>query len=321
MDRPTGPTQNGPLMHILHYGDEARGIAWQQTVARELPEIRFTCWPDVGDAAAVRYLVAWTLPDELIAGLPNLEILFSIGAGIDQLDIDRLPPALRIVRMVEPGITDTMADYVAMAVLALHRDLPFHIAEQRAGRWSWRDVPPARERRVGVMGLGELGRAALAALAPHGFRLAGWSRSPRTIDGVDCFAGDAGLAPFLAHSEILVCLLPLTGDTRHILNRVTFAAMPRGARLVNVARGGHLVQDDLLEALGNGQLSAAILDVADPEPLPAGHPFFTHPAILLTPHVAGITRTDSAVHALIDNLRRVIAGTPLVGKVDRRRGY
>jgi len=321
MDRPTGPTQNVPLMHILHYGDEARGIAWQQTVAHELPEIRFTCWPDVGDAASVRYLVAWTLPDELIAGLPNLEIVFSIGAGIDQLDLERLPPRLRVVRMIEPGITDTMADYVAMAVLALHRDLPFHIAEQRAGRWSWRDVPPARQRRVGMMGLGELGRAALAALAPHGFQLAGWSRAPRTIDGVECFAGDAGLLPFLARSEILVCLLPLTDDTRHILNRVTFAAMPRGARLVNVARGGHLVQADLIEALDNGRLSAAILDVADPEPLPADHPFFSHPAIILTPHVAGITRTDSAVHALIDNLRCAIVGEPLIGEVDRRRGY
>lgn len=308
-------------MHVLHYGDEARGRSWREAIARELPEITFSCWPDTGDLAAVRFLVAWTLPDELIASLPNLEILFSIGAGVDQLHMSRLPPALRVVRMIEPGITDTMADYVAMAALALHRDLPFHIAEQRAGRWSWRDVPPARQRRVGVMGLGELGRAALAALAPHGFQLAGWSRSPRTIDGVECFAGDAGLAPFLARSEILVCLLPLTDDTRHILNRVTFAAMPRGARLVNVARGGHLAQDDLLEALGSGQISAAILDVTDPEPLPAGHPFYAHPAILLTPHVAGITRTDSAVHALIDNLRRVIAGEPLIGEIDRRRGY
>ncbi len=309
------------MISILHCGDDARAALWREVFAREMPQVEFRCWPDLGRAEDVRFLVAWTLPDDLLASLPNLEILFSIGAGIDQLDFDRLPPDLRIVRMIEPGITDTMADYVAMAVLALHRDLPFHIAEQRAGRWSWRDVPPARERRVGVMGLGELGRAALAALAPHACQLAGWSRSPRTIDGVDCFAGDAGLAPFLARSEILVCLLPLTGDTRHILNRVTFATMPRGARLVNVARGGHLVQGDLLEALGNGQLSAAILDVADPEPLPAGHPFFTHPAILLTPHVAGITRTDSAVHALIDNLRRVIAGTSLVGEVDRRRGY
>ena len=171
------------------------------------------------------------------------------------------------------------------------------------------------------MGLGELGRAALASLAPHGFRLLGWSRSQHRLEGVQCFSGDGGLAPFLAQSDILVCLLPLTTDTRRILNRTTFAAMPKGARLLNVARGGHLVQEDLLAALDSGQLAAAMLDVTDPEPLPAGHPFYSHPAILLTPHVAGITRTVSAVHSLIDNLRHLLKGEPPVGEIDRRRGY
>lgn len=308
-------------MEILYHGNPARGQAWQAAVTRALPQVRFTCWPDAENLAEVRHAVAWTLPDEVIAALPKLETLFSVGAGIDQLDTARLPAHLRIVRMVEPGIIDTMADYVAMAALALHRDLPFHLAEQRAGRWTWRDVAPARQCRVGVMGLGELGRASLAKLAPLGFRLSGWSRSQYAIDGVDCFAGEAGLAPFLGSCDILVCLLPLTDETRHILNRETFALLPRGARLVNAARGGHLVQDDLLEALGSGQLAAAMLDVTDPEPLPAGHPFYSHPAILMTPHVAGITRTDSAVVSLIDNLGRLLRGEPLVGEVDRGRGY
>lgn len=308
-------------MQVHYYGDEERGRLWRDAVSRALPGVEFALWSDAVNPAAVRTLVAWTLPDDLIVRLGNLETLFSIGAGVDQLDLGRLPDHVQVVRMIEPGITDTMADYVAMAVLALHRDLPFHIAEQRAGRWSWRDVPPARQRSVGVMGLGELGRAALAALAPHGFRLCGWSRSAHDIEGVECFAGETGLAPFLARCEILVCLLPLTDATRHILNRRTFAAMPRGARLVNVARGGHLAQDDLLTALDSGQISAAVLDVADPEPLPAGHPFYTHPAILMTPHVAGITRSDSAVLSLIDNLRRMTEGQRPVGIVDRRRGY
>jgi glyoxylate/hydroxypyruvate reductase A len=223
--------------------------------------------------------------------------------------------------MIEPGITDTMADYGTLAVMALHRDLPFHLANQRAGAMVWRDVPPARERRVGVMGLGEMGQAALSALAPHGFRLSGWSRSRRDLDGVDCFAGDAGLAPFLAGCEILVCLLPLTDQTRGILNARTFAALPRGAMLVNAARGGHLVQDDLLSALASGQISAAMLDVTDPEPLPPGHSFYSHPQIMLTPHVAGVTRRDSAVQMLIANLRRELAGEPLVGEVAMTQGY
>jgi len=308
-------------MQVHYYGDEQRGQLWREAVSRALPGVEFVSWSDDIDPAAVRTLVAWTLPEDVITSLCNLEILFSVGAGVDQLDLGRFPPQVSVVRMIEPGITDTMADYVSMAVLALHRDLPFHIAEQRAGRWSWRDVPPARQRSVGVMGLGELGRAALAALAPHGFRLCGWSRSAHEIERVDCFAGEAGLAPFLARCEILVCLLPLTDATRHILNRTTFAAMPRGARLVNVARGGHLAQDDLLAALDSGQISAAVLDVVDPEPLPQGHPFYTHPSILMTPHVAGITRSDSAVVSLIDNLRRLMQGQSPVGIVDRSQGY
>ncbi|MEO6715828.1 MAG: glyoxylate/hydroxypyruvate reductase A [Novosphingobium sp.] len=308
-------------MHVLHYGDEARGRAWQAAVARALPDVRFSCWPNVESLAEISHVVAWTLPDDVIAALPNIEILFSVGAGIDQLDLSRLPPKLRVVRMIEPGITDTMADYVVMAALALHRDLPFHIGEQRAGRWTWRNVSPAFECRVGVMGLGVLGRAALAKLALHRFRLSGWSRSQHQVDGVECFADDDGLAPFLAQIDILVCLLPLTADTRGILNRATFAAMPKGARLLNVARGGHLVQQDLLAALDSGQLTAAMLDVADPEPLPAGHPFYSHPAILMTPHVAGITRTDTAIESLIANLDRARKGEPLVGEVDIDRAY
>lgn len=308
-------------MELLYHGNPARGLAWQEAVTCALPEVRFTCWPDAVNPAEIRHIVAWTLPDEVIAALPNLEVLFSVGAGIDQLDTARLPEQLRIVRMIEPGIIGTMADYVSMATLALHRDLPFHVAEQRAGRWSWRDVAPAQQCRVGVMGLGKLGRASLAKLAPLGFRLSGWSRSQYAIEDVDCFAGEAGLAPFLAGCDILVCLLPLTDETRHILNRNTFAKLPRGAKLINAARGGHLVQDDLLAALESGQLASAMLDVTDPEPLPAGHPFYTHSAILLTPHVAGITRTDSAAVSLIDNLGRLLRGEPLVGEVYRRRGY
>ena len=215
-------------MRVLHFGEEARGIAWKEAIARELPEVDFRCWPDVGEAAEIRHLVAWTLPEEVLAALPNLEVLFSVGAGVDQLALERLPPRLRVVRMIEPGITQTMTDYVSMAVLALHRDLPFFVAEQRAGRWSWRNVPPASERSVGVMGLGELGQAALAALAPHGFRLSGWSRSTRTIAGTRCFAGIDALPDFLSDVEILICLLPLTEDTRGILNRAVFAQMPRG---------------------------------------------------------------------------------------------
>ena len=309
------------MMALLHTGDPTRGSAWREVFARDLPEIEFRAWPDMGDAADIRFLVAWTIDEELVASLPNLEIVFSIGAGVDQLDMSKLPPDLRIVRMIEPGITTTMAQYVAMAVLALHRDLPFYLHEQRSGRWTPRPTLLCSERRVGIMGLGELGTASIAALLPFGFQLSGWSRSKRSIAGVDCFGGYEEMDAFLARCDILVCLLPLTADTRGILCRDLFGRLPKGARILNAARGGHLVQDDLIQSLDDGHIAAAMIDVSDPEPLPSDHPFYVHPAVFLTPHIAGVTRVETAVHSLIANLRRELAGSLLEGEIDRGRGY
>ncbi|AXU21623.1 glyoxylate/hydroxypyruvate reductase A (plasmid) [Novosphingobium sp. THN1] len=276
---------------------------------------------DAVDPEAVRYIAAWNAPPEFIAQFPNLEILFSVGAGIDQLPIGALPPQVRVVRMVEQGIITGMAEYVAMACLALHRDLPFFISEQRAGRWSYRHTRLASQSRIGVMGMGELGRAALDVLGPLGFPLSGWSRTAREIAGVACFAGKDQLDAFLMQADILVCLLPLTDETRGILCRETFAKMPVGSAVINAGRGGHLVADDLIEALDQGQLRAAMLDVTSPEPLPEGNAFYRHPAIFLTPHVAAETRHETAGEVLADNLQRLLAGAPLVGEVDRTRGY
>jgi glyoxylate/hydroxypyruvate reductase A len=306
---------------VLHTGDPERGKQWQAVFAELVPEVQFRCSGDAGALHEVRYLVAWTLDRDLIASLPNLEVVFSIGAGVDQLDLSLVPPHVRVVRMIESGITTTMAEYVAMAALMLHRDLPFYLAEQRAGRWSPQEVLLCSERTVGVMGLGELGKAALERLRALGFRTLGWSRSGAKIDGTQCLGGEEQLGAFLGQSEILVNLLPLTDETRGVLNSELFARLPQGAGLINVARGGHLVEADLLDALASGQLRHAVLDVADPEPLPADHPFHTHPAIMLTPHVAGVTRRETAVHSLIANVRRAITGEPMHGEVNRSRGY
>lgn len=306
---------------ILHTGDPARGTLWQSVFAEHLPEVHFRCWPETGRLEDIRYLIAWTLDPQLVATLPNLEVVFSIGAGVDQLDLSCLPSQVRVVRMIERGITTTMTDYVSMAALSLHRDLPFYLAEQRCGRWSPQEVRFCSERPVGVMGLGELGRASLERLRLLGFRTVGWSRSGAEIGGTRCYAGDEGLDAFLEQCEILVCLLPLTAETKGILSHDLFKRLPRGASLINVARGGHLVEADLLQALETGQLRYAMLDVADPEPLPAGHPFVAHPAIMLTPHIAGVTRKDTAIHAVIANVRRALAGDPFDGEIDRQRGY
>lgn len=308
-------------MTLLLKSDAARCLAWTRLLAEKAPELPFRTWPETGDAAEIRYLAAWIPPDDVMAQYPNLELLFSVGAGVDQLDLAKFPPELPIVRMIEPGLVDSMVEYVAMAVLALHRDLVPYIAQQREQSWKPYRIVPATERRVGVLGLGMLGEACARKLAGFGFPVAGWSRSRHAVDGVESFAGAAELPNFLARSDILICLLPLTDETRGILGAELFAGLPRGAMLVNAGRGGHLDQDALLAALDSGQLSAAVLDVAVPEPLPAGHRLWSHPRVLLTPHIASRSRDEAAVDAVLENLRRHRAGEPLVGLIDRRRGY
>jgi glyoxylate/hydroxypyruvate reductase len=308
-------------MTFLYKAPPQRGAIWAEQFARKMPEMPFRIWPDVGDAAQVRFLAAWEPPARIEQAFPHLEVLFSVGAGVDQFDFSALPPALKVVRMAEPGLTACMCEYVSWAVLSLHRGIPQYLRQQQGGEWKEHPVRPASSRRVGVMGMGTLGRAALAQLRQLGFDCAGWSRSRRGDTGIRCYAGEAELDDFLGATDILVCLLPLTHETRGILSRRVFDALPHGASLVNAARGGHLVQPDLLHALEHGQLSAAILDVCDPEPLPQGHPFWNHSRIWLTPHVAGATQAETAAEALLHNLRRHEAGLPLEGVVDRAQGY
>lgn len=308
-------------MAFVYKGEPGRGAVWAAQFAQEMPQLGFRTWPDIGDARDVRFLAAWQPPERVAEIFPNLEVLFSVGAGVDQFDLAALPPHLRVVRMVEPGLVACMAEYVAWAALSLHRQAPLYLRQQRRGEWREHPVRPASTRRVGVLGMGTLGRAALAQLRQLGFDCSGWNRSRREEPGVRCYAGEAELGAFLARTDILVCLLPLTAETRGILDRGVFDALPRGAALVNAGRGGHLVQGDLLEALERGQLSAAILDVCEPEPLPEGHAFWDHPRIWLTPHVASATQAETAARSLLDNLRRHEARLPLEGLVDRSRGY
>lgn len=308
-------------MAFLFKSSAERGRVWADAFARSAPDVEFRAWPETGDAADIRYLAAWTVTRELLDGLPNLEVLFSVGAGVDQLDLSQVPDHVRVVRMVEPGLTDGMAQYATFATLALHRDMLDYRQAQNESRWAPRHLLPVARRQVGVMGLGNLGQAVLAALRPFGFPLRAWSRSGGSIDGVRVFAGTDAMPAFLSGCDILICLLPLTDDTRGILCRRTFALLPRGAAIINAGRGGHLVEADLLTALEDGQLSGAIIDVLNDEPAAADHPFWSHPRILLTPHVASQTRDETSVEVLIANIRRHQAGQPMLGQVDRARGY
>jgi glyoxylate/hydroxypyruvate reductase A len=223
--------------------------------------------------------------------------------------------------MVDPSLTAGMSEYVVMSVLHHHRYMLDYTAQQRAGRWHLLGQIPPWRRRVGVMGLGVLGGDALAKLKVFDFDLAGWSRRPKEIPGVETFHGSEGFTAFLAGSQILVCLLPLTAETEGILNARTFQALPRGAAVINAARGGHLVEEDLLEALASGQVSGATLDVFHQEPLPAGHPFWAHPRVVVTPHAASLTIAETAARYIVDSMAKARAGQPLDNVVDLARGY
>lgn len=306
---------------FVYKADPQRGRQWADVFRHEAPEIDFRLWPEVGETHEVRFLAAWEPPADLERRFPKLELLFSTGAGVDQFDFAALPPQLPVVRMVEPGIVQGMVEYVTHAVLDLHRDMPAYRRAQQQCHWQPLPVRTAGECRVGVLGLGSLGQAVLAQLAALGFETAGWSRSRHALPGVRCHAGAAELDTFLAGTQILVCLLPLTDETRGLLDAALFAKLPRSASLVHVGRGPQLVAADLLRALDDGALAEAVLDVTDPEPLPSGHPLWRHPRVRLTPHIASMTQPQSAARVVIDNLRRHARGEPLVGLVDRIRGY
>ena len=247
--------------------------------------------------------------------------MFSTGAGVDQFDLRSIPDSIKIVRLIDPAIVAGMREYISFAVLALHRDVLDYRSAQAAGSWRPLASKAASDVRVGIMGLGVLGLATLNILRYFEFQLNGWSRTRKEIEDVRCYAGSSELYDFASACDIIVCLLPLTEETRGILDTTLFNAMPNGAGLVNVGRGGHLQEDDLIAALDDGKLSGAIIDVLKEEPAGPDHPFWLHPRIMLTPHIASMTGIDSAASALLEEILRHERGEPMLGAVNRVSGY
>ncbi len=315
------------LLAIKVSGANWSTAAWRKRFALRMPERTLVVQgEDTYDAAAIHHAAVWKPELGLLARLPNLKAIFNLGAGVDALMQDNTLPDVPIVRAVSRDLTGRMTEYVVQHVLNHHRQQRRLAAAQAARTWDAPDQHAASAVRVGLMGLGELGQDAAEVLLRIGFRVAGWSRSARSVPGVTCFSGAEGLHPFLAATDILVALIPLTQETHGILNMALFRGLARdgvlGAPvLINAGRGGLQVEADILAALNDGTLGAATLDVFETEPLPKDSGLWSHPNVTITPHNAADSSPDALTDDVVAQIRAFEAGAALQNVVSRERGY
>ncbi len=311
---------------LLYMPDEWQPERWRERLAAHLPDHRIVTQHHAYDPAEIRYACVWKPPTGMLAGFSNLAILFSLGAGVDHVLADPELPDLPLVRIVDPDLTARMSEYVVQHVLNHHRRQPLYAEQQRRRHWRERSQPAARDVRAGIMGLGELGRDAAVKLKMIGFDVAGWSRTAKAADDIAVFAGRDGLDEFLARTEILVVLLPLTEATTGIidyglLSKLAHDRVADGPVLINAGRGGLQVEADILKALNDGTLGAATLDVFNEEPLPEASPFWDHAKVTITPHNAAVSNPKALAARIAAGIAAFEAGRPLDHVVDRKRGY
>jgi glyoxylate/hydroxypyruvate reductase len=305
---------------LLYTAGSDRAI-WLDALKASFPEARIADWPSARVDEA-DYALVWRPPIELMRALHRAKAIFNLGAGVDAVpDAAELARETRLVRLEDAGMAEQMAEYVVHAVLHRYREIDAYAEQQRRGEWLPRPRLAKSDFVVGILGLGVLGKAVGAALAPFGFPLRGWSRTPKELAGVDTSHGPAALDSFLSGVRLLVCLLPLTHSTRGLLDRARLSRLPRGAYLVNVSRGPLVVDDDLLSLLDDGHLAGAMLDVFDDEPLPATHRFWHHPRVTLTPHVSAVTIVEESIAQIAGKIRRLEAGLPIGGIIRHDHGY
>jgi len=309
-------------MALLFYSQFDDPVDWGKHLRDAMPGLDFRVWPEVGEPADIEAALVWKAPEGELRKFPNLKLIINIGAGVDSIVKDRsLPAGIPIVRIADPEMSRMMAQFVLAAVLRHYRDFVSFSRAQKERRWHYIHPREAPTCSVGVMGLGNLGAMAAHELARQGFRVSGWARSPKNLEGIESFHGEAGLAPFLAKSEILVVMLPLTPETEGILGAKALGLLPRGAKLVNVGRGKLVDEKALVAALRSGQVAEATLDVFEVEPLPAESPLWDFDQVLVTPHLASVATPRTAARQVAENLRRLARGEPLLNVVDPLRGY
>jgi len=314
----TATPSHRPLPIAL-YCDHAQAADWAAGLRAALPAATIDTWPAPSPAA--RHAIVWSPTQAFMDAHPALELIFNMGAGVDALLKLHLPPKARIVRIEDGGMAVQMADYVCHAVLRHFREFDVYDASAAAGQWVPRVGRVRSDFPVGVMGLGVLGQRVVTALQQFDFPVSGWSRSPKAIDGVRCFSGAEQFDDFLAATRVLVCMVPLTADTRDILCRASLSKLQPGGYLINVARGAHLVEDDLIALLDSGHLAGALLDVTRTEPLPEDHPFWSHPKVTITPHISAQTVVSESIAQMVVKIQAVQRGEVPAGLVDPARGY
>jgi glyoxylate/hydroxypyruvate reductase len=306
-------------MHITVCVSQQKPEPWQQGLQAALPEATVSVWQP--GAPAADFAVVWAPPQTFFDEQAGLKAAFNTGAGVDALLKLRIAPTTRIVRLDDAGMSVQMAEFACHAVIRHFRELDGYEADVRAGRWSYRKPRARADYPVGVMGLGVLGERVARALTVFEFPVHGWSRSPKAIDGVRCHAGEAQFGAFLSSCRVLINLLPLTPETENILNRRTLGLLKPGGYVVNLARGGHVVDDDLIALLDEGHLAGATLDVFRTEPLPPEHGFWKHPKITVTPHTSARTLREESIAQIAGKIAALQRGEAVVGEVDRLRGY
>lgn len=306
---------------VFFHSDLDDPMAWQATLQAALPDLNFIVGPTCERPEAVDVALVWTPPPQGLRAFPNLKAVLSLGAGVDQLRLADLDPRIPVARLIDDTLTQRMVEYCLTAVLYFHRNMHLHAANQAQRQWTFIAPVSASARRVLVLGLGELGSAVASTLVQQGFQVTGWSRRPKQIVGAVCCHGEEALAQALGTCDVVINLLPLTAQTAGLLNREFFARLRPQACLVQVGRGGHLVEADLLAALEQSQLAGAFLDVFGIEPLPTYHPFWSHPLLRLTPHVASLSDPDQSATSVVENIRRAMLGADLQHAIDRALGY